>query len=68
MDQAAAGSYEVVKHKKGKPLNSIERRIILNVFNKCSEEYPSLSAKEKKLTSEFTRVSICRVFSVRENK
>jgi hypothetical protein len=60
MDQAAAatGSSKVVKHKQGKPLNSGERQINLNVFNKCSEEYSSL------LVTEETKLEFTGVFSV----
>ena len=50
---------QYVKHPQGKPLNSGEKRIILNVFHKFSEKYPTMVIKDvTKLTSEFTGVSV----------
>lgn len=49
MDLAAEASSDVVvKDKQAKPLNSSESRIIWNVFNKFSEEHPSLTVSENK--------------------
>ena len=55
MNQVAADPSAAVKHiQQGELLNGSERRISLNVFNKCSEECSCISLKGiKKLTSEF---------------
>jgi hypothetical protein len=47
------------KHKKGKPLKSDEKKIVVNVFEKFSEEYSLLKIKKiAHLTSELTGVSM----------
>ena len=46
---------QYIKHAQGKPLSFGEKRIILNVFHKFSEKYPTMVIKDvTKLTSEFT--------------
>lgn len=63
------GPSNYVKHKSGKPLRSGEKMIVLNVFNKFCEKYPTLGVKEiEKLTSEFTGVSVNSVHSIRNEK
>lgn len=59
MDVAAGPSNtSVSRRKRGKPLKSGEKSIVLNVFTKLSEKYKLLPIKDiEKLTAEFTGVS-----------
>ena len=51
-------AFQIIKHPKGKPLKSGEKRIVLNVFNKLMHENPTCLVNDVvKLTSEFTGVS-----------
>lgn len=52
-----AARIEYVKHRKGKLLRSGEKQIVLNVFSKFCEKYPTLSIQDKvNLKAEFTGV------------
>lgn len=62
-------SCSIIRHKKGKPLKSGEKTIVLNVFNKFCEKYPLLGIKEvESLTAEFTGVSVSSIHRVRNEK
>ena len=55
------------KHRKGMPLTSDEKRIVLNVFYKLSEKYPEVAINDiTEMTSEFTGVSVSAIFKARK--
>lgn len=65
--RTAMAHNDVVKHKKGKPLSSGERRCILNVFNKLSEENPGLALKQiAEMTGQQTGVGTASVYRIRK--
>ena len=54
-------------HKPGKALNKGEKTIVLNVFHKFSEKYPTLTLDNIVcLTSEFTGVSKASIYNTRK--
>ncbi|PSN40098.1 hypothetical protein C0J52_13745 [Blattella germanica] len=54
------------KHRKGMPLTSDEKRIVLNVFYKLSEKYPEVAINDiMEMTSEFTGVSVSAIYKAR---
>ena len=57
-------STHVVKHKKDKALNSGDKNIVLNVFNKFCEKLSTFSIdKVMALTLEFIGISVTSVYS-----
>ena len=53
-----AACVQYFKHRCGKPLRSGEKQIILNVYCKFCEKYPSLAIEDiVKLNAEFSGVS-----------
>lgn len=65
MNQVATDPSDAVKHiQQGELLNGSERRMVLNVFNKCSEECSCISLKRIKKTD----VGIYRMSSGHESK
>lgn len=56
-----------VKHKQGKALKSGDKTIVLNVFHKFCEKYPTLTLENiVALTSEFTGVSKASIYNARK--